>query len=130
MYNLREVVLKNGHTETIVVTPITFYGCVYGQLSMPHICFYLRAFGKLQVGDYPSQSLIFDLNDFESYIKNGVEEEIEEIKAYKSPPKPMNLPDDIKQCLNKFNSQSTADIKKVLKNKAGRKVMIMKNTWI
>lgn len=88
MYNLREVVLKNGHTETIVVTHITFYGCVYGQLSTPHTCFCLYAFGKLQVGDYLSQSLIFDLSDFESYIKNGVEEEIEEVKAYKGPPNP------------------------------------------
>ncbi|KAI7854094.1 hypothetical protein BDC45DRAFT_535962 [Circinella umbellata] len=37
--------------------------------------------------DHPSQSLIFDLGDSESYIKNGVftEEEIEEIKAYKVP---------------------------------------------
>ncbi|KAG2226800.1 hypothetical protein INT45_005765 [Circinella minor] len=76
----------------------------------------LYAFGKLQIGDHPSRSLIFDLGDSESYIKNGVftEEEIEEIKTYKSP-KRVQLPDDIKHYLNKFNCQSTADIRKANK---------------
>lgn len=43
----------------------------------------LYAFGKLQVGDHPSQSLIFDPGNSETYSKNNVstEEEIEEIKA-------------------------------------------------
>lgn len=78
----------------------------------------LYAFGKLQVGDHSSQSLIFDVGDSESYIKNDVftEEGIEEIKAYKSP-KPKEIPDDIKQYLNKFNCQSTADIRKILNEK-------------
>ncbi|EIE83694.1 hypothetical protein RO3G_08399 [Rhizopus delemar RA 99-880] len=78
----------------------------------------LYAFGKLQVGDHSSQSLIFDVGDSESYIKNGVftEEGTEEIKAYKSP-KPKEIPDDIKQYLNKFNCQSTAYIRKILNEK-------------
>jgi predicted nuclease of restriction endonuclease-like RecB superfamily len=78
----------------------------------------LYAFGKSQIEDHPSQSLIFDPNDSESYIKNGIftKEEIEEIKIYKSP-KPIVLPDDIKQYLNKFNRQSTADIRSVLNEK-------------
>ncbi|KAI8069862.1 uncharacterized protein B0P05DRAFT_639400 [Gilbertella persicaria] len=78
----------------------------------------LYAFGKLQIGDHPSQSLIFDPGDSELYVKNDVftEEEIEEIKAYKNF-KPIQLPDDIKQYLNKFNCQSTADIRKALNEK-------------
>ncbi|KAI9468879.1 MAG: hypothetical protein EXX96DRAFT_623795 [Benjaminiella poitrasii] len=53
-----------------------------------------------------------------NHIKNDVftEEESEEIKAYKNF-KPTELPDDIKQYLNKFNCQSTADIRKLLDEK-------------
>ncbi|KAI8875996.1 hypothetical protein K501DRAFT_201423, partial [Backusella circina FSU 941] len=78
----------------------------------------LYAFGKLQIGDHPSHSLIFDPGDSESYIKNGgfTEEKIEEIKTYKNF-KPVELPDDIKQYSNKFNYQSTIDIRKVFNEK-------------
>ncbi|KAI7857762.1 hypothetical protein BDC45DRAFT_532593 [Circinella umbellata] len=66
----------------------------------------LYAFGKLQIGDHPSQSLIFDLGDTDSYIKNGVftEQEIEEIKAYKSPKhvqKALNEKQSWEECYNR-----------------------------
>ncbi|KAI9478623.1 MAG: hypothetical protein EXX96DRAFT_619547 [Benjaminiella poitrasii] len=53
----------------------------------------LYAFGKTQIGNHPSQSLIFDVGDFDTYVKK-------------------ELPDDIKQYLDKFHYHSTADIRK------------------
>lgn len=66
----------------------------------------LYAFGKLKITDHPSQSLIFDIDDSDSYIKNGVftEKEIEEIQTYKNL-KHEDLPSDFKQYLNKFQLQ-------------------------
>lgn len=78
----------------------------------------LYAFGKLQIGDHPSQSLIFDPCDSGLYIANNVftQEEIDEILSYKNI-KPVQLPGDIKEYLNRFNLQSTAEIRKVLYEK-------------
>ncbi|KAL7324023.1 hypothetical protein PS15p_210597 [Mucor circinelloides] len=78
----------------------------------------LYAFGKLQIGDHPSQSFIFDVNDSELYIKHGIftSEEIEEIMT-DSNNLPLQLPDDFKQYLNKFNCKSTVDIRKALLQK-------------
>ena len=78
----------------------------------------LYEFGKLQIGEHPSQSFIFDVNDSELYIKHGTftSGEIEEIMTnYNNIP--LQLPDDFKQYLNKFNCKSTVDIRKALLQK-------------
>lgn len=78
----------------------------------------LYEFGKLQIGDHPSQSFIFDVNDSELYIKHGTftSDEIEEIMTDKNN-FPLQLPDDFKQYLNKFNCKSAVDIRKALNEK-------------
>lgn len=56
----------------------------------------LYEFGKLQVGDHPSQSFIFDVNDSELYIRHGTltSGEIEEIMInYNNIP--LRMPDDL-----------------------------------
>ncbi|KAI9006744.1 hypothetical protein CLU79DRAFT_712321, partial [Phycomyces nitens] len=78
----------------------------------------LYEFGKLQIGDHPSQSLIFDANDSELYIKHGTftSDEIEEIMDNCNNI-PLQLPDNFKHYLNKFNCKSTVDIRKALNQK-------------
>lgn len=78
----------------------------------------LYKLGKLQIGDHPSHSFIFDANDSELYIKHGIftSGEIEEIMTDHNN-KPLQLPDDFKQYLNKFNCKSTSDIRKALNQK-------------
>lgn len=78
----------------------------------------LYEFGKLQIREHPSQSFIFDVNDSELYIKHGTftSGEIEEIMTdYNNIS--LQLPDDFKQYLNKFNCKSTVDIRKALNQK-------------
>ncbi|KAI8081081.1 hypothetical protein BDF21DRAFT_451967 [Thamnidium elegans] len=78
----------------------------------------LYEFGKLQIREHPSQSFIFDVNDSELYIKHGTftSGEIEEIMINYSNIS-LQLPDDFKQYLNKFNCKSTVDIRKALLQK-------------
>lgn len=64
----------------------------------------LYEFGKLQIREHPSQSFIFDVTDSELYIKHETftSGEIEEIMTnYNNIP--LQLPDDFKQYLNKFD---------------------------
>lgn len=78
----------------------------------------LYKFGKLQIGEHPSQPFIFEVNDSELYIKDGTftSGEIEEIMInYNN--MPLRLPDDFKQCLNKLDCKSTVDIRKTLLQK-------------
>ncbi|KAI8968841.1 hypothetical protein BDF20DRAFT_990731 [Mycotypha africana] len=78
----------------------------------------LYEFGKLQIEEHPSQSLIFDVNDSELYNKHGIftSGEIEEIMS-NCDNVPLQLPDNFKQYLNKFNYKSTVDIRKTLNEK-------------
>ncbi|KAI9475403.1 MAG: hypothetical protein EXX96DRAFT_540005 [Benjaminiella poitrasii] len=72
----------------------------------------------LQIGELPSQSFIFDVDNSELYIKHGTitSGEIEEIMTnYNNIP--LQLPDDFKHYLNKFNCKSTVDIRKALLQK-------------
>lgn len=78
----------------------------------------LYEFGKLKIREHPSQSFIFDVNDSELYIKHGTftSGKIEEIMTdYNNIS--LQLPDDFKQYLNKFNCKSTVDIRKALNQK-------------
>ena len=78
----------------------------------------LYEFGKLKIREHPSQSFIFDVNDSELYIKHGTftSGKIEEIMTdYNNIS--LQLSDDFKQYMNKFNRKSTVDIRKALNQK-------------